>query len=466
MRRLALLSFLTLWVLVPGLGTQAQFSGVHVRFANLSPSLDSVDVVLNRGRSARNLAFGQITEWHESPARDYAIILEANAETPNVLNFTPIEFEASEGGWFTIVVLGTQDTQRIRVLNENYAALNSGDARLTVLYAVDNAEAIDLMLDGVPLYRGLKPSAGQTENADDVLIVDLVANLYDLTFAKADDTSTVYTTPGQIELIADTNTFVVLYDQPDNPRTFIKVDPIGETGRTALEVTPSPTEVLGTALLRVSHLSSGTPSLEFFINGQTLNTYLGDRARSVAGLRFPEMSEWVALPAGTINLAITIEGETLAEALIPAFEVPLAPGTYTTVAALGALANNTFEAHVFTEDYGPTNPGSVRLGILNAHPGTGPINVMLGEDEQIISQLGYPGFFGSNDGFSEVILDEGEYDLTLVTANDEQTLAIVPDRDLRPGRNYFLAVISANPPYYFTFSDLSETEALMAGRDR
>lgn len=450
----------------------AQTDRANIRFVNLSLDLATVDVRLSRERTGvttiptLSLALGEVSGWRRVEAGTYTAVGESPVN--ETLSFASAPFEAAADDWITVVVMGTGDRLRALALRENYSPLNAGDARLTLLVALDDVESLDLLVDGAPFYRGLRPPAPDTATYAPVTL-DLTANRYALAFAQPDGDTNIPASPDAFELIADTNTLLAIYHSPAQPQTVLKVEPVGEAGRAAVVITPEPTLSDGLALLRVAHLSSGTPPLEFTINGRPFNSYLLDRPRSMAALRFPEVSDWIALPvSGAFTITITVEGEPLAQPIIPTFSLELQPGTHTTLTAIGTLANDTLRAHAISEDYSTVGPDSVRLGVLNAHPGIGPVNVLLAgaPPATLITQLGYPGYFGANDGFSEAIIEAGVYDVEIVTVNNGQLLVTVPERDLRAGRNYLIVIIAANPPYYYTFSDLTESQNLLRGAGR
>jgi hypothetical protein len=206
--------------------------------------------------------------------------------------------------------------------------------------------------------------------------------------------------------------------------------------------------------VRAAHLSSGTPPIDFYVNGELLEP---------EPLRFPDAARWRPLTAGTYRVAVTLAGEPLSEAVVGPIDLTLEGGLYTNLAVIGALANNSLTLHAFEEDMLPLGQDQTRIGILNAHPGFGPVTVRTDTGVNLISRLGYPGFFGDNDGYVEVLLDAGVYNLSFVDDISNQVLFQFNDRRFISGRNYLVAVIVADPPFLLTFSDVQEAQEITTG---
>lgn len=216
-------------------------------------------------------------------------------------------------------------------------------------------------------------------------------------------------------------------------------------------------EIGGRALLRVAHFSSGSSPLDVYINGEN------DRFERIY---FPEISPWQVFETGVISVMITLPDQT--EALILPLEVNLTDNSYNTLFIIGTTANESLQLHALQEDFSPLTLGDVRVNVFNALPGTN-LDVLTTDENGdnptiLIDGLGYPGFFGGNDGFDNFIVSDGMYNLRVLFVETQDVLFELPGTNFFSGRNYLIAAINANPPFVVTFSDLAETEALLAGQ--
>ncbi|HRL11279.1 MAG TPA: DUF4397 domain-containing protein [Aggregatilineales bacterium] len=416
----------------------------RLRFAHLAPDAGVLALTVNDEAQADDLLPGTLSAWLTVDAGPVTFSVEPEAEDSVPLN---MEIPAlSSGQWLTVALVPATGGPGLRtvMIDEDYRAVSTGEGRLTLVYALADGVAADLVIDNMLFARGV--------DVNTWLSVTLVANTYDISLTRENAQAEVLAPLDDLAIEDQANTFVGVYGQRTEPQFVRVVTPL---------VSPDPTSTPvvsdsgpGLTAVRAAHLSSGTPPIDFYLNGELLEP---------EALRFPEAARWRPLPAGTYRVAVTLAGEPLSEAVIGPIDITLAGGAYTNLAVIGALANNSLTLHAFEEDMRPLGPDQTRIGILNAHPGFGPVTVRTDTGVNLISRLGYPGFFGDNDGYVEMILDAGVYNLEFVDDVSTQILFQFNDRRFIPGRNYLVAVIVADPPFLLTFSDVEESLEITAG---
>ena len=101
----------------------------------------------------------------------------------------------------------------------------------------------------------------------------------------------------------------------------------------------------GTAQVRVAHLSPDAPAVDVYVNG----------SRAVSGAAFKDVTGYLPVPAGSVNLRVTPAGAT-SPAVIDATVSFNAGGSYT-VAATGLLAG--IQPLVLQDDRGTTSQAKV-----------------------------------------------------------------------------------------------------------
>lgn len=158
------------------------------------------------------------------------------------------------------------------------------------------------------------------------------------------------------------------------------------------------------AMLRFAFLSPDSPPLVLAINGEPVS--------DANPAEFASVSEWMAVPAGSMTVSGTPEGEGM-EALLYPFELVLNDGTWTTLAIVGSEPNGTFIAQPVLEDYSPIADGNARITVFHGIEGAPSVD-LLANGRVVIDQLAYPGSRGENDGAFVIELPAGTADLQVI----------------------------------------------------
>ena len=192
-----------------------------------------------------------------------------------------------------------------------------------------------------------------------------------------------------------------------------------------------------TVHIRVAHFSSDTPAVDVYINGEL---------SAVQGLSFPEVTDWIELPAGTYNVAVAPAGTSIESAAIGPADFDLPTGAWITVAAVGSLADKTLKPAVLVEDYKPTD-GKARVTVFHAIEDAPSVDVLAG-GSAVVSGLAFPGKMGNNDGLYTLDVPAGSYDFQVVpTGKTTPVVLDLPGTELSANTNYFVAAVGtlANP---------------------
>ena len=188
----------------------------------------------------------------------------------------------------------------------------------------------------------------------------------------------------------------------------------------------------GVANIRVAHFSPDTPAVDVYIDGEV---------SGVQGLEFPSVTDWIEVPAGTYSIAVAPAGTSVDDAAIGPADLTFAAGSWTTIAAVGSLEAGTLAPALIAEDYSEVAEGNVRVGVFHAIEGAPSVDVLAG-GAPVITQLGFPGTLGSNDGFFELSVPAGSYDLQVVASGTDTVLIDLPGTELTAGNNYFVAAVA------------------------
>jgi hypothetical protein len=157
----------------------------------------------------------------------------------------------------------------------------------------------------------------------------------------------------------------------------------------------------GMAYVQVAHLSPDTPNVDVYANGEV----------ALSDVPFGTVSDWLAVPPGSYDVAVVSTGLFVEAAFLEA-TLELAADTYYTVAAHGSRLGSTLTASVLVNDLSNIGENEARIGVFHAIEGALPVDVVA-SGATIVEYLAYPGSLGSNDGFFEVDVPAGTYDVTV-----------------------------------------------------
>jgi hypothetical protein len=178
---------------------------------------------------------------------------------------------------------------------------------------------------------------------------------------------------------------------------------------------PSP----AAAQVRVAHLSPDAPPVDVYVNG----------TRALSGAAFKDVSSYLAVPAGAVNLRVTPAGAT-SPAVIDA-NVNLREGAHYTVAATGLLAG--IQPLVLEDDRGTTGQAKVRF--VHASPDAPAVDIAVSGGPVLFSNVPFRG----NTAYPQV--SPSTYDLEARPAGTPTVALKVEDVTLRPGTNYTIFAV-------------------------
>lgn len=208
--------------------------------------------------------------------------------------------------------------------------------------------------------------------------------------------------------------------------------------------------------VRVAHFSPDTPAVDVYVNGEL---------SPVTGLAFPNVTPWIELEPGTYNIAVSPAGTSINQAAIGPADFDLPAGAYLTVAAVGSLANGTLKPQVLVENYSAIPANSARVSVFHAIEDAPPVDI-LANGSAAIRQLAFPGSRGDNDGFFDLDVPSGVYNLQVVPFGRSAPVVLAaPNTFLAAGVNYFIAAVGTlDSPQVVVVATDPATKAAPAAR--
>jgi len=186
----------------------------------------------------------------------------------------------------------------------------------------------------------------------------------------------------------------------------------------------------GKAHVRVAHFSADTPPVDIFVNGA---------ASAIKGLQYKSVTDWMELDPASYTLSAVPKGG------IRSGVFDLKADTWTTVAAVGSLKDNTLKLVGIDEDHSAIAKGHARVIVFHGIEGLPAVDVRSG-DFVVIPKLAFPGTQGpadkKNDGVYALNEKVGTYDFQFVaTGTKKPVLAELAATVLKENTNYLVAAI-------------------------
>jgi len=190
------------------------------------------------------------------------------------------------------------------------------------------------------------------------------------------------------------------------------------------------------ASIRVGHFAPDAPAVDVYVDGEVV----------LEDLQFTEVSAFLEVPAGTYSLAVAPTGTSLDDAVIGPMDWALEAGTFTTVAAIGSVENETLTATVFTEDFGATADGQARITFLHTVEGESGLD-LYGSGVLLAQNIRYPDAAEGRDGAFSREVPAGLYDFDAnIAENRDAVVREVDNVQVQEGESYLVVAVGPQSP--------------------
>jgi hypothetical protein len=170
------------------------------------------------------------------------------------------------------------------------------------------------------------------------------------------------------------------------------------------ETTTTATETpMGTAQVRVAHMSPNAPNVDVYVDGSAV----------LEDVPFGAVSDYLDVPAGDREVEVTPAGD--AETTVFSGTVSVAAETAYTVAAVGEIgddADEAFEPLILEDDNSTPGEGMARVRLVHASPDAPAVDVTLASSGDVL----YDGVEYGGSGYVEV--PAGSYTLEVRGATE------------------------------------------------
>jgi hypothetical protein len=427
---------------------------VNVRFAHFAPDAPPVDVYIDGELSdIEAFEYGDVSEWMELSAGTHILAIVPSGSGINAAVLGPDEYNLPASEWLTIAAIGSieDDTLTAAVLTQDFDELPDGEARLSLFNAIESSPELNLRANDNLLFEGVNypgTSAGDEGDLNDGFVsANTIAGTYDLTISTDDESDDTVLELEDVMLDAGTVYLLAVIGAVDDPDTVLLATDLAALG---VDTDMAGDELgTGSGFLRIAHLSSGTPEVDVYIDGDLY-------ADSV---EFATITDFDTFDAGAYTVSISPADTSAENAVLGPIEVPVATDTWVTLAIIGTLSNNTLSLQVLAEDLTGLPETDAYISVFQAIPGGGAVDVQLANGTPLIRLLAFPGSLGENDGLGSVQLVADSYHVQIVETNNPSSVLVDLDNlRLTGGRYYFIAAIVAEPPFVLVVAEITMPE--------
>ncbi len=200
--------------------------------------------------------------------------------------------------------------------------------------------------------------------------------------------------------------------------------------------------------LRFAHFSPDAPAVDIYVNGEVV----------AETATYTTISDWRGFGEEAFEVAVTLAGEPLDEAILGPVEYTFERNTWHIVMVIGLVEQDSLQVHTVQEDHTSIASGEVRVTVVNTISDNLPVTFAAG-NTQLVSGLSYPGASGDNDGAVTTDIIAQTYDLRLVdTVNASRVFFELDDVALGRGRQYLVVALGyrVRPTGLFVSSEPSD----------
>lgn len=191
-----------------------------------------------------------------------------------------------------------------------------------------------------------------------------------------------------------------------------------------------------TGYLRVAHFAPDGGEVDVFIDGV---------ASDFQSLAYQDVSDWVAVPAGEVNVSVAPAGSLAEDALTQPATVEVAAGTWTTAVVSGSVEDGTATVEAIPEAYPELIPGTAGFTVIHAAEG-GPSLNLIRDDVVYVTGLEYMGTAEESAAQAEnevtsFRIDSGTFDIQFVEPETPDTPVIDLSQTEIPENTYMLIAV-------------------------
>lgn len=370
--------------------------GARARFVNVMPGSPPLDIFVNSQLAAADLSYGEASPYINVPVGNLDIV--ANRAGSTALLFGQ-RTNLANGSAVTFVAAPAADSQ-MQAFAENLSPLEFGNGRLSIVYAIADGPAVDIVLQATEqrLAEEVVPGA---------VVGDYVlsADVFDLAVLASDGDGSASLLDFKVHVAAATSQMAIVFGDVNGPQVI--------TTRAATA------GAAGSGMVRFVHAVQGATPVDLSINETLI----------VHALAYADPTEHIALPGGSHRIALGIGGVE-----ITSLPLSIAAGQAQTVIVMGSPANLNVSSH--NDELGNVNPSSATVSLINAIPGSVVDRLSLSSGVTAATNVEY----GQNSSAAQIVTGSQQLAMGL-TIGDESGAVNLPATNFYGGSYYNLIAL-------------------------
>jgi len=347
----------------------------RIRIIHAAPEAPNVDVYVDDVKKLANVPFFTISDYLTITAGTRNLKVNVAGTATTVINATA---PVAAGGVSTIAVvkaaIGSPSPVQLVTLADDLTLPTTGFARMRVYHFSPGTPPVQIRLNNGPV---LVPNLAYPEATGGLLVATGSYTLEVALAAGGASEPAVLTLPNVLLEAGK------LYD-------FFA---IGKGAGLRIESRVTNT----TAKVRIIHASPDASPVDVYVDG----------AKVLSNVPFFTISDYLEVPAGSRQLAVTLTGQPLSSApltLTPTLDV----GRFYSVSAIGFVGGApALQAKVSVDDLSTTAPGTSRVRVYHFSPDSPTVGVRVKNGEVLIPSLSFPQIS------ADIEIPAGTYDLEL-----------------------------------------------------
>lgn len=370
-----------------------------VRFIHAVPNAPTVDVYVNSQLAVANVAYGEASAYINVPAGDLNIAAN-EAGTSNVV-FSQTA-NVADGASVTMVASSASAPQ-FEAVSDDRREVTFGNTRFSIVHGIEGGPVVDVIFlaDGTVIADGLAYGASFGT-------FDVPADTYELAVVPTGSDASASIADLSLSLSAGTTNVVLIYGSADAPQVLIAAAPTAAGS--------------DSGLVRFAHAVLGAGAVDVSVNGSLI----------VPALSFESPSEHIALPAGSHEVSVSLDGTEIATT-----SLDVTAGEAQTVVVLGTPDSPS--ASAFADDLSGLNADSALVSVINAIPDSTLNNVTLADGTSIAADLA----FASGSSASNIGAGSQTFSMDLTLGSDSGVVEI-PASMFYGGSYYNLIALPGN----------------------
>ena len=296
---------------------QVEDETASLRVIHLSGDAPAVDIALDSAVAIEDLAFASSTPYVELTAQSYDVSVMVADSMTSVLELAGVMIEADTQ--YSVAAYGAASDLAVTIIVDDPSGIAASDVRLRVAHLAHNVGQVDIWVIGEDGASPLLTDVDYQAVAD---AIDVPAMAYTLGVDIDDDANPdlIYEVPA-----LPSGQLVNVFATEDADAAVVLVAQFADGTTATIEAS----EVEETADIRVLHLSPDAPAVDVYVNGEV----------AVSSLDFGSITDYITVPAGAHDFAITAAGGNLSDAVWSASGVEIAAMSSITITAFGGLAD-------------------------------------------------------------------------------------------------------------------------------